>query len=237
LPRLTYPFYLVLDLCKRHIVNTEIQPLAGEVGALETSNSSDNYADLAPGMESELIENHQFTNLSLETSAAAELQVVGDTTNTPPNSPTALHQSPTTQDLAALILQCQTWVELAQAVGWNAQKLVKAANRLTTEQRRGLTSLLVSYLCQQPEHLSQLLWVPVKLRDRALERLTFTLRRIGGAANVLDACWESISGCKFVSVEQIGTRNERWVFQAKEGNRLAVFGVDAIEAIAYGTTG
>ena len=26
----------------------------------------------------------------------------------------------------------------------------------------------------------------------------------------------------------------RWVFHAKEGNRLAVFGVDAIEAIAYG---
>ena len=74
----------------------------------------------------------------------------------------------------------------------------------------------------------------MKLRDKALERLTFTLRRIGGAANVLDACWESIVGCKFVSVEQIGTRNEKWVFQAKEGNRLAVFGVDAIEAIACG---
>jgi len=68
--------------------------------------------------------------------------------------------------------------------------------------------------------------------DRALERLTCTCCRIKGAANVLDAWWESIVGCKFVSVEQIGTRNEKWVFQAKEGNRLAVFGVDAIEAIA-----
>ena len=100
--------------------------------------------------------------------------------------------------------------------------------------RTVLTSLLVTHLCQQPEHLNQLAWVPAKLRDRALERLTFTLRRIGGAANVLDACWESIVGCKFVSVEQIGTRHEKWVFQSKEGNRLAVFGADAIETIAYG---
>ncbi len=228
---------LVVSPIAESIVNTEMQTLAGEVGALETSNSIDNYADLASGMESELIENHQFTNLSLETCAAAELQVVGDTTNSSPNSPTKLHQSPTSQDLAALILQCQTWVELAQAVGQNTQKLVKAANRLTTEQRRGLTSLLAAHLCQQPEHLNQLAWVPVKLRDRALERLTFTLRRIGGAANVLDACWESIIGCKFVSVEHIGTRNEKWVFQAKEGNRLAVFGVDAIEAICCNTAG
>ncbi len=224
---------LVVPPIAESIVNTELQSLAGEVGALESSNSSDKYTDLAPGMESEPIENHQLTNLSLETSAIAELQAGGDTTNSSPISPTTLHQA-TTQDLAALILQCQTWVELAQAVGWNAQKLVKAANCITTEQRRGLTSLLAAHLCQQPEHLNQLAWVPVKLRDRALERLTFTLRRIGGAANVLDACWESISGCKFVSVEQIGTRNEKWVFQAKEGNRLAVFGVDAIEAIACG---
>jgi hypothetical protein len=56
-----------------------------------------------------------------------------------------------------------------------------------------------------------------------------------GAADVLDACWESISGCKFVSVEHIGTRKEQWVFRQKR-NWLAVFGVDAIEAIACDTT-
>lgn len=119
-----------------------------------------------------------------------------------------------------------------QAVGQNTKTLVLAANQITTEQRRGLASLLVAHLCQNPAHLNQLAWVPAKLRDRTLEQLTFTIRRIGGAANVLDACIESISGCKFVSVEHIGTRNERWVFQAVEGNRLPVFGVDAIVAIA-----
>jgi len=50
-------------------------------------------------------------------------------------------------------------------------------------------------------------WVPEQLRDRTLEQLMFTLRRIG-AANVLDACLESISGCKFVSVEHLGTRRK-----------------------------
>ena len=168
--------------------------------------------------------------------AETELNTVGATTNPSPIPPIAsaapVQQSTTATELAALILQCKTWVQLAQAVGQNTKTLVKAANQITTEQRRGLASLLAAHLCENPAHLNQLAWVPRKLRDRTLEQLTFTLRRIGGAANVLDACWESISGYKFVSVEQIGTRNERWMFQAKEGNRLAVFGTDAVEAIS-----
>ena len=119
-----------------------------------------------------------------------------------------------------------------QAVGQNTKTLVKAANQITREQRRGLASLLVAHLCQNPAHLNQLAWVPASLRDRTLEQLTFTIRRIGGAANVLDACIESISGCNFVSVKQLGTSNEIWVFQSPEGNRLAVFGTDAVEAIS-----
>ncbi len=127
---------------------------------------------------------------------------------------------------------------MAEAVNQDEDKLKKtAAEGMTKEQRSCLTTMLATHLCDNPCDLDQLVWVPVKLRDRALERRSFTIRRIGGAANVLDACWESISGCKFVAVEQIGTRNEKWVFQEKEGNRLAVFGVDAIEAIVYGTAG
>jgi len=228
---------LVVPPIAENIISSGIQAPVGEIGALDTPNSSSSDIDVAIGLDSAPLVKHQFTNYKAETLVDTELEAVGATTNPAPIPPTKPPQSSTPQEMAALILQCQTWVELAQAVGQNTQKLVKAANRLTTEQRQGLTSLLAAHLCQQPEHLNQLVWVPVKLRNRALEQLAFTIRRIGGAANVLDACWESIIGCKFVSVEQIGTRNEKWVFQAKEGNRLAVFGVDAIEAIAYGTTG
>jgi len=98
-------------------------------------------------------------------------------------------------------------------------------------QRSCLTTMLAAHLCENPSDLNQLAWVPVKLRDRALERLTFTIRRIGGAANVLDACLEYLPDCKFDGVEHLGTRKEKWFFLTKEGNRLAV-GVDDVQALA-----
>lgn len=114
----------------------------------------------------------------------------------------------TVQDLAALILQCQTWVELAQTVGQSTKKFIKVTNQMTTKQRQGIVHLLVAHLCQTPANLNHLAWVPNKLRDKALQQLTFTIRRIGGAANVLDACLEHLEGCKVVSEEHLGTRNE-----------------------------
>ena len=59
---------------------------------------------------------------------------------------------------------------------------------------------------------------------------------VGGDA-LLDACLERISGCKFVSVDHLGTRRETWVFQTPDGVRLPVFGSEAIVAIAYGVAG
>jgi len=92
--------------------------------------------------------------------------------------------------------------------------------------------LLAAHLCQNPADLSQLAWVPSKLRERALELLSFTIERIGGTS-ILDACVEKNSGCKFVSVQQIGTRHEHWVFHNPlSGQKIPVFGIDAIEAIA-----
>lgn len=142
-------------------------------------------------------------------------------------------ESPSTvQNLANQILLCQTWVAVAEVVNRDGDKLKKAAaSAMTREQRQGLTTLLATHLCDNPSDLNQLAWVPVKLRDRALERLSFTIRRIGGAANVLDACWEHFPGCKLDRVDHLGTRKEKWFFLTKEGNRLAV-GVDAVQAIA-----
>jgi len=150
---------LVVPPIAASIVTTEIQTLVGEVGAPGTHDLSSSYSESELALESETPVKHQFTNNEAEAPVNAEVKPVGATTNSPPISPITSvepQQSPTPQEMAALILQCQTWVELAQAVGQNTQKLVKAANRLTREQRQGLTSLLAAHLCQQPEHLNQL---------------------------------------------------------------------------------
>lgn len=140
---------------------------------------------------------------------------------------------PTVQALANDILLCQTWVKVAETVNQDGDKLKKAAaSGMTKEQRQGLTTLLAAHLCDNPSDLNKLTWVPVKLRDRALERLSFTIRRIGGGENLLDACLEYVSGCKFVSVNQLGLRYEQWIFSTQEGKNLPVFGIDAIEAIS-----
>ena len=139
---------------------------------------------------------------------------------------------PTVQALANQILLCQTWAAVAKAVNQDGGKFIKAAAQMMTlEQRQGLTTLLVAHLRDNPAALKDLAWVPGKLRDRALQRLCFTICRLGGDA-LLDACLERISGCKFVSVEHLGTRREAWVFQSPDGVSWPVFGVDAVEAIA-----
>ena len=98
----------------------------------------------------------------------------------------------------------------------DGDKLKQAASvAMTQEQRSCLTTKLVTHLCDNPDDLNQLAWVPVKLRDKALERLTFTIRQIGGAANVLDACLEYVSGCKFVSVKHLSDRYEQWIFSTR----------------------
>ncbi len=139
---------------------------------------------------------------------------------------------PTTQTLVNQILLCQTWVAVAEAVNQDGNKLKQVAvKEMTLEQRQGLTTLLVAHLRAHPVALNELTWVPTKLRDRALKLLTFTLQRIGGDANVLDACLEKISGCKFISVEHLGTRKELWVFESPAGNKIPVFGTDAIKEV------
>jgi len=178
---------------------------------------------------------HQFTNSRAETLSQSEFQPVGDPTNYPPIPPIAEAQpqhSPTAQELAQQILLCQTWVELAKVVGHNSRQLLLAARQMSSQQRQGLSTLLAKHLCTHPDQLNQLGWLPTKLRDRALEKLTFTIRRIGSAASsILDASREDVAPCKFVSVNHLGTPNEQWIFQTPAGNRMPIFGTEAIEAI------
>ncbi|MDV2996841.1 MAG: hypothetical protein N4J56_006546 [Chroococcidiopsis sp. SAG 2025] len=177
---------------------------------------------------------HQFTNSVVETATATALDSVDNTTNSSPIAPTEKtrqQQSPPAQELAEQILLCSTWAEIASRVKENTNMLVKAAKEMTAQQRQGLTRLLSEHLCQSPIHLSQLAWVPEKLRQRTLERLQFTIRRVASVAgNVLDLGWESISGCRLERIGQIEMLGEAWLFTTPDGTHVYTY-PDAVEAI------
>jgi phage/plasmid-associated DNA primase len=108
-----------------------------------------------------------------DTASSVDVQIPSEQVQNLPTPPT------TVQALANDILLCQTWVAVAEAVNRDGDKLKKAAiSGMTKEQRSWLTTMLAAHLCDNPSDLSKLQWVPVKLRDRALERLTFTIRRL-----------------------------------------------------------
>ena len=67
---------------------------------------------------------HQFTNSTAQSFANTGTEAVGVTTNSPPTAPTEVieaQQSPTARELAAKVLGCSTWVELAQRVDRSAK--------------------------------------------------------------------------------------------------------------------
>ena len=134
-------------------------------------------------------------------------------------------------ELAILILSCSTWVELAEAIACDAEKLMLAARVMTKTQQHQIGNLLAAHLCSDPNNLNGLAWVPGVLLEAVLKRLTFTIRRIGGDT-IEDACLELIAGCKFVSVKHLGQRYETWRFQTSDGTHIPVFGAGDIEAIA-----
>jgi hypothetical protein len=224
---------LVTPPISQHNTSSDFQSSIGEIGAMDHPST---FQELAQSNEAISSPHHQPTNSTAETVTSQELDSVGATTNSspiPPTAPIAQQHFSTAQELAAFILQCSTWVELVQGIGENASSLMAAAKTMLQEQRPRLTHLLVTHLCQNPTYLSQLAWIPVKLRDKALDQLTFTIRQIRGVANsVLDACADYVSGLRFVSVTNLGSRYEKWVFQTPQGVKIPVFGVEEITAIS-----
>ena len=129
------------------------------------------------------------------------------------------------------ILLCQTWVELVELLEQNTQKLLKAAKQMSKQQRQRLSVLLAEHLRSHPTDLNQLVWLPKKLIERALEKLTFTIQQISGD-HINDAKLEQIEGCKFISVNNLGERcRELWVFQSPEGKNIYIYSTHAIMAI------
>lgn len=137
------------------------------------------------------------------------------------------------EEAVNLILQCQTWVEIALAVEQNGKKLIRSAKAMTLEQRDRLSQLLADHLALAPQNLSEVSWLPLKLLTKALQRLCFSIRQVGGTT-INDASVEYINNCKFIDVKQFRTRWEQWIFQTPEGRCIPVFDIDAIEKMAIG---
>ena len=210
--------------------NTASHDLQAQVGSVGVSATPD-LSSKQPGQELDSSDrhpvSHQFTNSIPETLASSEVQVVGDATNSPPIPPTA----PTAQELAAKILQCTTWVQVVEAVEQNKKKLISAAGQLTQQQRQNVSHLLAQHLCSHKDDLEQLVWLPIQLINKALQKLSFTISRIADGS-INDAHIEQISGCDFDRVDRLGERGERWIFTTPYGERFTVFGTRAILAIS-----
>ena len=152
-----------------------------------------------------------------------EVQVV-DETQTWNELPASL----TVQELASQILLCETWMAIALGVNQEGERLKQATAQMTREQRQGLSKLLAEYLCKNPSGLKELGWLPVKLRERALLQLSFTIERIGG--DMWDAVVEYVAGCRLVVAEHLGTRRELWIWQLPSGENITA-GIDAIQSV------
>lgn len=211
------------------VENSVSYDLQAQVGAIGVSAHPEK-SDRQPGQELKK-ENgqkllHQFTNSSAETVDSSVVQAVGDATNSLPTAPTA----PTAQELATLIMQCTTWVQVVEAVQQNKKKLVSAAKQLVKGQQEKLSLLLAFHLCSNWGEINGLVWLPQKLLEAALKQLTFTIQRIADGS-ILDAHLEEISGCTFEKVEQLGTKLERWIFSYNNCS-VTVFDTSAIVAIS-----
>ena len=209
-----------------------IQPRIGEVGDLATTVgfspviTLENHSQEFPPSHQLLPEQpiHQFTNNNAETISVTGIEAVGDITNSPPIAPTP--------NLAVLLLQSTTWIEIANSLQKNSQKLIDVMNSFDKAQRKKIASVLIEFLCSEPQNISELSWLPIKMLNWVFKRLTFVISRIGGDS-IDEACLEQVENLSFVSVEGLGSPKELWVFcEASSGKNIPVYGANAISGIA-----
>ncbi|MGL4621761.1 MAG: hypothetical protein ACRCZS_22330, partial [Chroococcidiopsis sp.] len=181
---------------------------------------------------------HQFTNSTAQSFANTGTGAVGEIANSSPIVPIepskteSLQQLPTARELAAKVLGCSTWVELAQQVDRSAKNLMKAASCMSSQQRDRIANLLTTHLCSAPDTLGQLAWIPEKLRNAVLKQLSFTIRQMRKSAESLELYWEHISNCQFVCAVLQENDRLRWTFQTPDGNTISC-DLKLIAAIAY----
>jgi hypothetical protein len=221
-------------------LQTSIGEIGGQVDARVTSKqpseaiTSLNFANALPLP-------HQFTNSTAQSFANTGTLAVGEIANPSPIVPIAPsktespQQISTARELAAKVLSCSTWVELVQQVDRSAKKLMKAASCMSSQQRDRIAHLLTTHLCSNPDALSQLAWIPEKLRNVVLKQLTFTIRQMRKSAESLELYWEHISNCQFVCAVLQENDRRRWTFQTPDGNTISVCDLKTIVAIAATT--
>jgi hypothetical protein len=222
---------LVASPIVENSTSTNSQTLVGEIGEqIDTTFTSKQPSEaIASSLP------HQFTNSIALSPGNTSVSAVGESTNSPPTAPTEIieaQQSPTARELAARVLGCSTWVELAACVDNNTKKLMQAASCMNSRERTLFANLLTTHLCSTPSVLGQLAWLPSKLLNLVLKQLTFKIRQLRKAINNWDLSWQYISDCKFIGVTAIGTPDERWTFLSPGGQEISVLDIRVIEAIS-----
>ena len=222
--------FLVEPPIAQSLTTEVIQPTVGGNGGF---NKVEDIASLLttpellePSVGIEAQTNHQFTNNNAETTIITEIEVVGATTNSPPIPPIP--------NLALLILQAKTWVEISECLQRDSQKLIDAISQFDKAQRKKLASVLIEFLCQEAQNIKEVTWIPVKMLNAVFKRLTFTISRIGGIGCSIDeARMERVENLSYVSVEGLGSNKELWVFcEVNSGKNIPVFGSEAICGIS-----
>ncbi len=234
---------LVVSPIVEKIALQAIAPKVGEIGEIKSS-SQISQAELSIAktrIDPSVVElnkevskspNHQFTNQSTETTTETSFNPIGGSTNSPPIAPIVSSDSITAQELVLLILQCQSWVEIAQKLQKDSQRLIEVMNQSNKEQRKKVAALLIDFLCVEPSHLKELTWLPIKMLKWIFERLQFTISRVGGDS-IDEARIEQLENLSFVSVEGLGSPRELWVFRNNSsGSNIPVHGTEAIYAIS-----
>ncbi len=215
------------------------QPRVGEIGSnvnVVIKEPKDFVSNRSVQNLSQLISepnyNHQLTNQADKTFTESGSEPIGDSTNSPPIAPTPNNSCSTYQELAALILQCQCWVEIADSLQKDSQKLIEVMNQSNKEQKTKVAALLIDFVCLEPSHLKELTWLPIKMLNWIFKRLQFTISRIGGDS-IEAARIEQLENLSFMSVEGLGSPREIWIFRNNSsGSNIPVHGTEAICAIS-----
>lgn len=142
-----------------------------------------------------------------------------------PSSPSQEEEVAQTTEVA--FSDFSSWEEAALVMKCDPCQLLATVRTWSASERRHLSKLLADFLEEETASLDAVAWVPPKLLDAALKYLSFSVRKISGANNLVDEpTLENIRGCRFVSLHGFGTKYECWVFQAPDERQLVVFGRD-----------
>ena len=124
-----------------------------------------------------------------------------------------------------LLRRATSWPLVARIVGSDKVQFIKLVKEWSAEDKLVLVEMLSTYLKTEACALNQIDWLPKTLLEKALSTLSFTLKKIASCDNLVDeAGFEYLHGFKFVSVEKLGTRDERWLFIGDGESFIPMFG-------------